>query len=118
MQSRAKTKRASIIGDELRLQGRAHKFGSVNRLMQDIPEDMKKNAKWVKKWIIYDRVSDTGRVSKRMYYPANWKMEDSDGSLGKSWVNRGTWEIRKNPRGQPFLWRQWTEEEIRGNGAD
>ena len=111
-QSRAKTKRASIIGDELRLQGRAHNFGSVNRLMQDVPEDLKENSKWIKKWIIFDRVSETGRVSKRMYYPANWKVED----LGKSWVSRGTWEIRKNPRGQPFLWRQWTEEESEAMG--
>ena len=112
VQSRAKTKRASIIGDELRLQGRAHNFGSVNRLMQDVPEDLKENSKWIKKWIIFDRVSETGHVSKRMYYPANWKVED----LGKSWVSRGTWEIRKNPRGQPFLWRQWTEEESEAMG--
>ena len=114
VQSRAKTKRASIIGDELKLQGRSHNFGSVGRLLQDIPDDMKKNAKWIKKWIIYDRVSDAGRVSKRMYYPENWKMGGD--ALGKSWVNRGTWEIRKNPRGQPFLWRQWTDEESEAMG--
>ena len=112
VQSRAKTKRASIIGDELKLQGRAHKFGSVQRLMQDVPEDMKENAKWIKKWIIFDRVSETGHVSKRMYYPANWKIEE----LGNSWESRGTWEIRKNPRGQAFLWRQWTEEESEAMG--
>ena len=97
----------------MKLQGRSHNFESVKRLMKDIPDDMKEKAVNVKKWNVYDRVSESGRVNKRMYYPANWKMDEE---LGESWKSRGTWEIRKNPRGQPYLWRQWTDEESEAMG--
>jgi hypothetical protein len=107
--SKAMSKRRKrIIGDELKGRGMFWDM-TVDRLMQDAP-NRAVPAKG-EKWRVIDRTSQDGRVSKRVYVPADKPTPVEFTFPG--WVDRGEWEVRQidAAKGTATLWRDYTEAE-------
>ena len=116
--ARAK-RRMALRGDELKRRGMVHKF-DPERIMKDIPPELREQAKQASSWRVMDQVNNDGRVLRRYYWPEGWNpalltnsppepMSDSSFEI----VDQGTWQVRheKGRSGRQFLWRDYTKEE-------
>ena len=114
---------AALKGDELMARGRRHSV-AMRRLLKDIPEQHHRLARsgQVTAWHIFDRVNDSGRVLRRVYWPAGPAGE----LIGKpptrrgTWIDQGEWRLAhpkgKRPTGMAYLRRDWTEAEREAMG--
>ena len=114
----SKARKAALAGDELMARGRRHRV-SQSRILKNIPDKFKKMAASpdVVDWVILDRLNESGRVMKRIYWPAGPVGElIGPAPTGKgTWVNQGTWRLGhekgKAPRGMVMLRRDYSEAE-------
>jgi predicted kinase len=113
------SRRKKIIGDELKGRG-IFMDQPVDRIMRDV-ESFQKGQRGApvlgEKFRIIDEVSSapdlTGgkpkeKVMRRVYLPANEAVPAK--YQGANWVDRGTWEVRKEGK-TTTLWRDYTKEE-------
>ena len=108
---REKKRRRALRGDELMRRGRVHNI-DMKRLLKDVPPRYRRTAAKMGQWEIIDRISEGGRVSKRVYKPIGFTHELLTNTAGKGWISQGIWEMRRETgTAKPFLWRDWTEAE-------
>ena len=105
-----KRRRQALHGDELMRRGRRHRVGGPGRLMRDVPANMRESVKNIRNWEIWDRKSPSGRVTKRIYWPASIERNDAIFGAGV-WESQGTWARRTGKGGQIILARDWTKAE-------
>ena len=112
-QKRGKKRRQALVGDELKVRGKIHKAPPVDRLLKDVPADLKADAKKAKAWRIFDRVSqEGGKVVQRVYWPDGVKVPQGEvWDRGGSWQDRGKWDMLIAKGRKPLLRQDYTEEE-------
>ena len=109
--------RAALRGDEFVSRGRRHKV-KADRLMRDVPKQIKADALQAEQWDVHELVTDDGQVGRRLYWPSNIAISEAPADVSSpGWVNQGTWDLRRTKAkgkakgGQTYLARDWTEAE-------
>ena len=106
-----KRRRQSLHGDELMRRGRSHKInGGPKRLLRDVPEAMQAEAETATEWEVWDRKDPSGKVTKRIYWPAGMAREDGIFGPG-AWDSQGVWKREDSKGGSLVLHRDWTKAE-------
>ena len=102
----------SLKGDELRMRGERHPVAR-QKLMRDIPKDQREQAGRAQKWLILEKMTDAGRIARRVYWPENMAVPQEFTAPG--WNQRATgWELvsrKMEGRTRTMLRRDWTPEE-------
>ena len=115
-----RVKKAALHGDELKRRGRRADV-PMARLLKDIDKARRAEAEKATEWDIFDLYTDDGKVKKRVFRPtampdaSTARVDQSTASKGY-WVNAGTWELRRETGGKPYLWRDYSPEEREAMG--
>ena len=105
-----KRRRQALRGDELMRRGRLHNVASPARLMRDVPKDMQSAVLDARQWEVWDRKAPSGKVTKRIYWPASTPRANDAFGPGV-WESQGVWTRRAGKGGKVVLARDWTKAE-------
>ena len=109
---RGKKRRQALIGDQLKMRGKVHKPPPMERLLKDVPQNLKDQARKAKNWGIFDQTNDDGRITRRVYWPDGMQVPKGEvWDKGGAWADRGKWEMLIAKGRKPLLRQDYTDEE-------